>query len=91
MLKESYHPKALLSLKRNVRPGLRVRTRIVLLLEKGASNTRHIAQKTELSYGVVLHHLHLLETENILVRKGNKPYLWELTGVGQQRLTNTRS
>jgi predicted transcriptional regulator len=91
MLKEPYHPKAFLSLKRNVRPGLIVRTRVVLLLEKRMLNAKSIAQKTELSYGVILHHLHLLEAENILVRKGNRPYLWELTGVGQQRLTNTRS
>ncbi|NIR87604.1 hypothetical protein GWO13_08635 [Candidatus Bathyarchaeota archaeon] len=91
MSKEAYHPKAFLSLKRNVRPGLIDRTRIVLLLEKGASNAKSIAQKTELSYRVVLYHLHLLEAENILVRKDKKPYLWELTGAGQQRLTNSRS
>ena len=91
MLKEVHHPKAFLSLKRNVRPGLTARTRIVLLLEKGASNAKSIAQKTELSYGVILHHLHLIEAENILVRKGKRPYVWELTGAGQQRLTNTRS
>lgn len=90
MLKEAYHPKAFLSLKRNVRPGLIVRTRIVLLLEKGASNAKFMAQKTELTYGVVLHHLHLLEAENILVRKGSRPYLWDITGAGQQRLTDTR-
>jgi predicted ArsR family transcriptional regulator len=90
MLKEAYHPKAFLSLKRNVRPGLIVRTRIVLLLEKGASNAKLMAQKTELTYGVVLHHLHLLEAENILVRKGSRPYLWDITGAGQQRLTDTR-
>lgn len=90
MLKEAHHPKAFLSLKRNVRPGLTARTRIVLLLEKGASNAKSIAQKTELNYGVVLHHLHLLEAENILVRKGKRPYLWELTGAGQQRLTNRK-
>ncbi|NIU84235.1 MAG: hypothetical protein GWN31_10775 [Candidatus Thorarchaeota archaeon] len=91
MLKEAYHPKAFLFIKRNVRPGLTVRTLIVLLLEKGALNAKTTAQKTQLSYRVVLHHLHLLEDENILVRKGNRPYLWELTGAGQQRLTNTRS
>jgi len=91
MLKEAYHPKAFLSLKRNVRLGLTARTRIVLLLEKGALSAKAIAQKTELNYGVILHHLHLLEAENVLARKGNKPYLWELTGAGQRRLTNTSS
>jgi predicted transcriptional regulator len=91
MLREAYHPKAFLSIKRNVRPGLTARTRIVLLLEKEASNAKTIAQKAKLSYGVVLHHLHLLETESIVTRKGKRPYLWELTGAGQQRLTNTHS
>jgi len=91
MLKEAYHPKAFLSLKRNVRTGLTVRTRIVLVLEKGSSKTKSIAEKTELSYRVVLHHLRLLEAEKILMRKGKRPYLWELTGAGQQKLTNTRS
>ena len=90
-MKEPYHPKAFLHLKRNVRPGLTARTRIILLLEKGTSNAKSVARKTELSYGMVLHHLHLLETEQILVRKGKRPFLWELTGAGQQRLTNTRS
>lgn len=89
-MKREYHPKAVLSLKRNVRPGLKVRTQIVLFLEKNASNAKAIAQKTGLSYAVVLHHLHLLEAENTLVQKGKKPYLWELTGAGQQRLTNLK-
>ncbi|MCW4055674.1 MAG: hypothetical protein NWE82_02685 [Candidatus Bathyarchaeota archaeon] len=40
-----------------------------------------------MSYSATLYHLHLLEAENILVRKGKKPYFWELTGAGQQRLT----
>lgn len=80
-----------MSLKRNVRQGLIVRTKVVLLLEKDTSNAKSIAQKAELSYGVVLHHLHLLEAENILTRKGKRPYSWELTGAGQQRLADTRS
>jgi predicted ArsR family transcriptional regulator len=91
MLREAYHPKAFLSIKRNVRPGLTARTRIVSLLEKEASNAKTVAQRAKLSYGVVLHHLHLLETESIVTRKGKRPYLWELTGAGQQRLTNTHS
>jgi predicted ArsR family transcriptional regulator len=86
-LKRAYHPKAFLSLKRNIRPGLVARTQIVSQLEKGALSAKAIAQKTKLSYAAALHHLHLLEAENILICKGKKPYLWELTGAGQQRLT----
>jgi len=90
MFKIVYHPKAFLGLKRNVRPGLLARTKIVLILEKKASNAKSVAQETGLSYASVLHHLHLLEAENILTSKGKRPYLWELTGAGQQRLTDVR-
>ena len=90
MFKEAYHPKAFLSLRRNVRPGLVARTRIVLLLERRASNAKTLAQETGLTYASVLHHLHLLEVEDIVLRKGKKPYSWELTGAGQQRLTNLK-
>lgn len=86
-MKRAYHPKAFLSLKRNIRPGLVARTQIVSQLEKGALSAKAIAQNTQLSYAATLYHLHLLKAENILVRKGKKPFLWELTGAGQQRLT----
>jgi len=88
MFKIAHHPKAFLSLKRNVRPGLLARTKIVLILEKKASNTKNVTRETGLSYASVLHHLHLLEAENILTRKGKRSYVWELTGAGQQRLTD---
>jgi len=89
-LKESYHPKAFLSLTKNVRLGLVARTKIVVFLEIGDFNARALAEKIGLSYSAVLHHLHLLETENIIERRGAKPFLWKLTGAGQQRLTNLK-
>ena len=89
-MKESYHPKAFLSLTKNVRLGLVARTKIVVFLEKDDFNARALAEKIGLSYSAVLHHLHLLETENIVGRKGTKPFLWMLTGAGQQRLTNLK-
>jgi len=88
MFKIAHHPKAFLTLKRNVQPGLLARTRIILALEKEASNAKKLAQETGLSYASVLHHLHLLEAENIITCKGKRPYFWELTGAGQQRLTD---
>jgi len=88
MFKGAYHPNAFLSMRRNIRPGLVARTKIVLLLEKGALNTRALVGQTRLSYSSVRYHLRLLETEKIILHRGNKPYSWELTGVGQQRLTN---
>lgn len=89
-MKESYHPKAFLSLTRNVRLGLVARTKIVSLLEKGEFTARVLAEKIGMSYSAVLHHLHLLETEKIIGRKGTRPFFWKLTGAGQQRLTNRK-
>jgi len=86
MLKKTYHPKAFLSLKRNVIPGLIARTMIILHLEKSVSDVKSLSQETELSYRVVLYHLHLLKSEGIILHNYNKPYFWKLTGSGQQRL-----
>jgi predicted transcriptional regulator len=86
MFKLTHHPKAFLTLKRNVQPGLSARTQIISFLEKRACNTKKISRETGLSYASVLHHLHLLEAENILSRRGRRTYVWELTGAGQQRL-----
>ncbi len=91
MFKIATHPKAFLTLKRNVQPGLIARTRMILVLEKEGSGAKKLAQETGLSYASVLHHLHLLEAENILIHKGKIPYVWELTGAGQQRLTDVNS
>jgi len=87
-LKASFHPKAFLSQKRNVKLGLTARTRIILALEKTGANARSVTNTTGLNYNIVLHHLRLLEAEKVVTRKGNRPFLWELTGVGQQRLGN---
>jgi len=86
MFKLAHHPKAFLTLKRNVQPGLSARTQIISVLEKRAYHTKKISRETGLSYAVVLYHLHLLEAENILCRRGRRSYVWELTGAGQQRL-----
>mgnify|MGYP001097660788 CR=1 FL=1 len=90
MFKGAYHPNAFLSARRNIRPGLVARTKIVLLLEKGNLNTKALVQQTRLSYSSVRYHLRLLETEKIVSHRGNKPYSWKLTGVGQQTLTNVQ-
>lgn len=90
MFKGVYHPNAFLSERRNIRPGLVARTKIVLLLEKGSLNTRTLVQQAGLSYSSVRYHLRLLEAEKIISHKGNRPFSWELTGIGQQRLTNLR-
>lgn len=91
MFKGSYHPNAFLSVRRNIRPGLVARTKIVLLLEKESLDAKALVQQTKLSYSSVRYHLRLLETEKVISHKGNKPYSWELTGIGQQRLANLQN
>jgi len=88
MLKETYHPNAYLTNLRNVRLGLRARTNILNALETGASNAKKIVDKTGMHYGVVMHHLKLLRSEDIVRRERGKPSVWGLTGVGQKRLIN---
>ncbi len=87
MFKIAHHPKAFLTLKRNIQPGLSARTQIISVLEKRTCAAKTISKETGLSYKTVLYHLHLLEAENILNRRGKRSYIWRLTGAGQQRLT----
>jgi DNA-binding transcriptional ArsR family regulator len=88
MLKEAYHPKAYLSNIKNIRRGLQARTRILDVLDKHSDDAKNISKETEMHYGVVMHHLRLLEAEGIIGRKQSKPYIWGLTGLGQKRLVN---
>jgi len=73
---------------KNIRNGLRARTVLLNFLETRISDASSIAKETSLSYGVVAHHLKLLEKENTVLRKGHHPYVWELTGLGQKRLVS---
>lgn len=86
MPKSAYHPRAFLALKKNVRPGLANRTKIVSSLQEIPLSAKALAQNTGLSYRSILHHLHLLEAEHILVHDDSRPYIWRLTGAGQQTL-----
>ena len=86
MFRFNYHPNAFLNSTKNIQPGLISRTKIIDVLEDGVFKTTKISKKAELSYPVVLYHLHLLETEKIVRHIGKRRYLWELTGAGQQRL-----
>ena len=86
MIREVFRPNAYLQHVRNVIAGLRARTRIILALEKNTNNAIFLAKVTSLSYSVVLHHLKLLESEDIVKRRGKRPYNWLLTGLGQKQL-----
>jgi predicted transcriptional regulator len=80
------HPNAYLKNIRNVKSGLEARSKILETLEKKTYEAPKIAKNTELSYNVVIHHLHLLKNEGIVTRNGRRPYYWVPTGLGQKRL-----
>jgi DNA-binding transcriptional ArsR family regulator len=88
MLKEAYHPNAYLSNIKNIKLGLRARTKILSVLDKGSANAKSISKETGMRYSVIMHHLRLLEAEGIVERKGSKPHIWAVTGLGQKRLVN---
>ena len=71
---------------RNVKAGLRTRTKLIAELEKKSHHAKGLSKKASLSYSVILHHLRLLESEDIVNRKGKRPYFWNLTGLGQKQL-----
>jgi predicted transcriptional regulator len=73
---------------KNVKRGLKTRTKILNALENRSSDAAAIVKEKALSYGVVMHHLRLLEKEGIVNRKGKRPYSWVLTGLGQKRLVS---
>jgi predicted transcriptional regulator len=90
MLKQTYHPNAYLANLRNIRRGLRARTKVLNALEKGSGDAKTVAQEAALHYSVVMHHLKLLQSERIVRRAVGKPSVWTLTGAGQKRLVSTR-
>ena len=71
---------------RNVKCGLRARSKILEIIEEKPSDAAWIARASTLSYSAVMHHLRLLKDENIVSKHGRKPYYWAATGLGQKRL-----
>jgi len=88
MLRETYHPNAYLASIKNVKLGLRARTKILNVLEQLSGDAKEVGKESGLRYGVAMHHLKLLVAEGIVERKG-RPYVWVLTGRGQKRLQTT--
>jgi len=86
MSKETYHPNAYLASIKNTKLGLRARTRALNVLEKLTGDAKEVAKESGLRYAVIMHHLKLLTAEGIVGRKGSRPYVWSLTGMGQKRL-----
>jgi len=88
IIRETYHPNAYLTDIRNVKLGLRARTQILNVLEKRQADAKTIGSEANMPYRVVMHHLKLLEAEGTVERRGSRPYVWVLTGLGQKRLVN---
>jgi predicted transcriptional regulator len=81
------HPKAYLTSRRNVKAGLIARTRILLVLEKERKSAPKIAKEAGLSYACVAYHLKALKKDRLVARVSNaKPFAWDLTPFGQQKL-----
>jgi DNA-binding HxlR family transcriptional regulator len=90
MVRDTFHPNSYLSEIKNIRRGLKARTLVLNVLERHSVDARSLAGEAEIGYGVVIHHLRLLEAEGIVDRKGGKkPHVWVLTGAGQKRLLNS--
>ena len=80
------HPNAYLHNVRNVKCGLRSRSKILEIIEEKPLDAPRIAKASTLSYNAVMHHLRLLKNEGIVARHGSRPYYWVPTGLGQKRL-----
>lgn len=88
-MKETYHPNAYLEAIKNIKLGLKARTGVLNVLEKLSGDAKTLAKEARMPYGVAMHHLKLLEAEGIVNKKGSRPYVWALTGMGQRRLVNS--
>ncbi len=84
-----YHPNAYLPNIKDVKPGLKSRSKILNFLKKCPRTTIKIAEETELTYGNTLYHLRLMEGFGVVQRdKSNKTHIWYRTSSGQQNLNN---
>ena len=81
------HPKAYLTSKRNVKAGLISRSKILIVLEGDQKSAGAIAKEAALSYECVTYHLKTLKKERLVdTLTKTKPFRWELTPFGQQKL-----
>lgn len=76
-------PKSILRSIRNVKRGVKARSRIIRALKNGKVHVSAISLSSGLSRSTVRMHLKRMLNEGIVARSGKKPYRWELTGKGQ--------
>jgi predicted transcriptional regulator len=86
MAKDEMHPKAFLATKRNVKAGLRARSKILFALEEARRRAPDISKRSGLGYDCVIYHLRSMRKERLVERSRQRPFLWALTRFGQQRL-----
>ncbi len=84
-MQEEIEPQAYLRNLRNVRRGLRARSKITRnMRDNGTNKSREIARAAGLSYGAAMRHIRHMKEEHI-VEKSKAG--WSLTGLGQQAVT----
>jgi len=81
---ETFEPQSYLRSIRNVRPGLRARSKIIAVLKGGSLKAGDVASITRLGYRSVTAHLRAMEGERVVTRSGKRPFAWTLTEYGQQ-------
>ena len=86
MARNEMHPKAYLATKRNVKTGLRARSKILFVLEETKRSASDIAKRSSLGYDCIIYHLRSMRKERLVERTRQRPYVWTLTRFGQQRL-----
>jgi predicted transcriptional regulator len=86
---DMYHPNAYLPNIKDLKPGIKSRSKLLTFLKKRPRPTRKIAEGTELTYGNTLYHLRLMEKCGVVKRdKSKKTHIWYQTSSGQQSLNN---
>jgi predicted transcriptional regulator len=86
MARNEVHPKAYLATKRNVKAGLRARSKILFVLEEAKRGASDISKRSGLGYDCVMYHLRSMRKERLVERSRQRQYVWALTRFGQQRL-----
>ncbi len=80
-------PRAYLHRVRNVRKGLRTRTKMIMVLEGSPSTVKELSEKIGLTSSAIRRQLRNMEAEGIVVQiRSGRRTLWKLTGVGQRTL-----
>ncbi len=74
---------------KNVKPGLRTRTKIIeSLISKGELTVKQLAEIVEVSESTILYHLNNMQKEEIVESIPTSPIKWKLRSVGYEPITS---